>query len=313
MIKTREEGMKIGGTLKVIRKNKKLSQQDLSTTYMDRTAFSRVERDERSIRVRDLLDILNILSVDLNEFFSLSKESNDLFRELFYYCSDNLDDQKSKKRLLAYYKTNNEKTEKNLKELSNHLAIKNCFCQHWEEVPSIEKEEIQDVVKLLKEKKYYYQYDYVILLNTIAYFEKADADFIFKKSFPLSDESRRDYTTKNAAYNALLNLINIRIYDGDLKLAKKYLTFAKKQGNFKRNYSYKLELNYFENIIDFLSTGKVDSYNRILTFIDIYDYMGDHERSKQMRTEMEMLTKNHFIETFIDGKPQFPIGIIKEG
>lgn len=125
--------MNIGETLKFIRKNKKHSQREISKGYLDRTTYSRIESDERSVRVNDLQGVLNRMSINVHEFFSLARFDieQQQFRVLFNDCSERPKDEKMKKQLLAYYKKLTIKPVKNLRELSNHLAIKSGFHEQW--------------------------------------------------------------------------------------------------------------------------------------------------------------------------------------
>lgn len=306
--------MNVGKTLKQIRKNKKIIQKNLGTDYLHSSSYSRVESNERSIRLRDLKDVLDKMSIRSEEFFSLGqfdKEQNE-FRKLFYHCSENLNDKVSKKMMIDYYDKSVAESNDDLRSLCNMISIKNYFHQFWSGIPMIDSRDIELVYSILRKKDYFYQYDYALISNMIPYFSKEQADYIVKKSFPIKDESVRDSTTKKFAYNAIFNYINMKIYSEELDTARLFLELVKKQ-EYPQGDIYKLELHFFVNLLDFLENGDSEAYNKVLTFINLVEDMGNHFEAEQRRSELNFLTQKRFNETFQDGKPQFPIGLIKEG
>ncbi|MBL1229499.1 helix-turn-helix transcriptional regulator [Enterococcus sp. BWB1-3] len=307
--------MEIGETLRFIRKKKKFTQQEISKSYLDRTAYSRIEGDERPVRMNDLSGILDGLSVNVHEFFSYIMFDYDQqsFRELLHNCLDQSNNHHDKEKLISYFKRLNNKTNKNLREFSNYLAIKHCFQNLWNEIPPINKNDVEIAYRNVADKDYYFQYDYAIIMNIIPYFSTERADSIIKQVIPIKDEAKRDSTTKNFAYSILINLINLRIHDNNLSSAKDYLELAKKQPSLFRNYSHRLDLNYLDSLIEFLSNGDPSAYTKLLTFVNMTRDIGDYEKAETMKAELKTLTQKKFDEKYKEKRTHLPINLIKEG
>lgn len=285
--------MDIGETLKFIRKNKKHTQREISKGYLDRTTYSRIENDERSVRVNDLQNVLGRMSVNVHEFFSFAKFDLDQqhFRELFSYCDEHPKDEKRKKQLISYYNKLAVKPKKDLRELSNQLAIKSSFHECWEEVPEVTKNDSELVYRMLANKSYYFHYDYSLLSNLIAYFSEEQADLIIKRAIPIKDEEKRDEVTKLYAYNALLNLIHARLHEGKWQPVKKYLKLAKKQPGLLKSYSHRLTLYYFDNLFNYLLTGDPKALETAQLFVKVREDIGDQNTAEAMRKEIALLTE----------------------
>lgn len=307
--------MNIGETLKFIRKNKKHSQREISKGYLDRTTYSRIENDERSVRVNDLQGVLNRMSINVHEFFSLARFDleQQQFRVLFNDCSEEPKDEKMKKQLLAYYKKLAIKPVKNLRELSNQLAIKNGFHEHWSEIPEISTSDCELVYRLLSKKSYYFQYDYVLLANMIPYFSEQQVSVLVTNAFPIKDEEKRDERTKSSALNALLNLIHVRIYEGEWLLVKKYLKLAKKQSGFLKSYKHRLDLSYFDNLFTYLLKKEPKALEKTQLFIKVAEDIGDQHKADAMRNELHLLIQKQNEKSIETKSSRYPINLIKEG
>lgn len=93
--------MKIGETLRDIRKAKKISQEKISAqSFLDRSSYTRIEGNKKDVRFQDLCLILKNMGINPMEFFSLAMvdEEQQNFRDLFSYCVEHLGNQKKKMR-----------------------------------------------------------------------------------------------------------------------------------------------------------------------------------------------------------------------
>ncbi|WP_321387468.1 helix-turn-helix transcriptional regulator [uncultured Enterococcus sp.] len=307
--------MNIGETLKFIRKNKKQTQREISKGYLDRTTYSRIENDERSVRINDLQGVLNKMSVNVHEFFTFAKFDleQQQFRELFDACREQPEHEGLKKQLFAYYKKQAAKPTKNLRELSNQLAIKNYFHHYWKEIPAINEGDIELVYRVLTKKNYYFQYDYILLANIIPYLSEHQADVLIKKAIPIKDEEQRDEITKNNAFNALLNLIHVRIYEGEWLIVKKYVKLAKRQPGLLKSYKHRLDLYYFDSLFTYLLTKDPKALEKTQLFIKVTEDIGDKNKADAMKEEVELLSQNLGENSTVKAVNRKPTNLIKEG
>ncbi|MFT3985386.1 MAG: XRE family transcriptional regulator [Lachnospiraceae bacterium] len=78
--------MKIGNKIKELRIQKSLTQEDLANrAELSKGFISQIERDLTSPSIATLVDILQVLGTDLNNFFSEDPEEQIVFREQDFF------------------------------------------------------------------------------------------------------------------------------------------------------------------------------------------------------------------------------------
>ncbi|MFD2305960.1 helix-turn-helix domain-containing protein [Enterococcus termitis] len=303
--------MNIIETLRFFRLKLKLTQREMMSDYTDPSTYSKIESGKRSLKVTELEEILGQVSINTEEFFSFTtfnKEQQD-FREYFYYCGAHLENQTTKQKLLTYFFSLKNKEKKTLRELSNYIAIKNFFYAHWEEVDQITQTEVNDIFESLLKKSFYLQYDYVITANLIRFFTAKQADLLIARLFPIKYEEQRDFTTKKFAYNILINLISLKLYAQDYEGAEKYIKLAKKQDKQSENYSFKLNLQYLSNLLNYIIEGEPTYMERIYDFIHLLENTGDTLQAEQVKKEVKILTHEKDGEKLLNS---YSVGLLKE-
>ena len=300
--------MNTGETLQFIRKKKNLTQKEILPDHIDTSTYSRIEAQKRPIRINDLQEILNTMSVAPEEFFSLGSLDNEQqqFRHLFYYCGAHLENKAKKAKLLDYYSKLKNCQNMNLRQLSNYIAIKNFFSAHWSEVEQITQTDTTHVFNLLIEKNFYFQYDYLLLSNLITHFNLKQSELLMNKAYPIELEELRDSTTKKFAYNVLLNLISICLHNSDYDRAYKYIELAKKQDKGATNYSFRMNLKYLENLTDYLTKGETKYMKQVYNFIENIEDIGDFSYAESVKKEVKNLTYN------VDKNKDYTIALIKD-
>lgn len=286
--------MNTGETLRFIRTKKNLTQKEILPDHIDPSAYSRVEAQKRPIRINDLQEILANLSITPEEFFSLSAldQEQQQFRHLFYYCGNHLENKAKKIKLLSYYFELDKKKAKDLRETSNYIAIKNYFSPHWKEIEAISTKEANSIFNQLNQKRFYFQYDYILLSNLVTYFSPTQSDLLISKAYPIELEDDRDYITKKFAYNTLLNLISIRLHEEDHEKAKKYIKIAQRQDKNATNYSFRMNLKYLENLTNYLISGETVYMKQVYNFIENIEDIGDFSYAESVKEEVKKLTYN---------------------
>ncbi|ALS37858.1 transcriptional regulator with XRE-family HTH domain [Enterococcus rotai] len=303
--------MNIIETLRFFRLKLKLTQKEMMSDYTDPSTYSKIESGKRSLKVNELEEILNQTSINVDEFFSFTtfdKQQQD-FRETFYYCGAHLENKSTKQKLLNYYFGVKDKEKKSLRELSNYIAIKNFFNAHWDEVDPVTLEEIKEIFEDLLNKTFYIQYDYIITANLIRFFSAKQADLLLARMFPIKYEDQRDFTTKKFAHNILINLISMRLYAKDYESAERYIRLAKKQDKQNENYSFKLNLQYLTNLLNYILEGEPVYMERVYDFIHLLENTGDTLQAEQVKTEVKMLTHERDSEKMLKS---YAVGLLKE-
>lgn len=306
-----EKLLNIIETLRFFRLKLKLTQKEMMSDYTDPSTYSKIESGKRSLKVNELEEILNQTSINVDEFFSFTtfdKQQQD-FRETFYYCGAHLENKSTKQKLLNYYFSVKDKEKKSLRELSNYIGIKNFFNAHWDEVDPVTIEEITDIFEDLLNKTFYIQYDYIITANLIRFFSAKQADLLLARMFPIKYEDQRDFTTKKFAHNILINLISMRLYAKDYESAERYIRLAKKQDKQNENYSFKLNLQYLTNLLNYIIEGEPVYMERVYDFIHLLENTGDTLQAEQVKKEVKMLTHERDSEKMLNS---YAVGLIKE-
>ncbi|MGL4697641.1 helix-turn-helix domain-containing protein [Enterococcus larvae] len=283
--------MNIRETLLFFRRKLKLTQKEMWPGH-DTSAYSRIENGKQDIKISDLTSILDQLSISPEEFFLYSSidEEQKRFRSLFQYCANHLNNQSKKNELCRYYNKLKDNSQKTLKELSNYIAIKMFFSQHWVEIEAVTPTEANDIFNYLNQKHYYLQYDYALMSNTIFLMTDEQSDHLINKVIPIEDEENRNTTTKQFAYNLITNLITLKLFNKDYEKAKKYLILAKKQNKEKQDYKYRMEVEYLNNLCSYLTKGNYQYIRKVYDYIHFLNDLGENQRSKLIEKEVEILT-----------------------
>ncbi|OJG68669.1 hypothetical protein RV09_GL000068 [Enterococcus moraviensis] len=279
--------------------------------YTDPSTYSKIESNTRSLKVSELEEILGHISINSEEFFTFATfdKEQQHFRKYYYYCATHLENKTTKQKLLTYYFSLKDKEKKTLRELSNYIAIKNFFHGNWEEVESLTSEEISKTFKHLLDKSFYLQYDYVITNNLIRFINTKQQDLLISKLFPINYEEQRDFTTKKFAHNILINLISLRLYAKDYASAEKYIKLAKKQDKQNENYSFKLNLQYLNNLLNYLLEGEPHYMERVYDFIHLLENAGDIMQAQEVKKEVKMLTHERDSKKMLSS---YSVGILKD-
>lgn len=283
--------MNISETLLFFRRKLKLTQKEMWPGH-DTSAYSRIENGKQDIKISDLTSILDQLSISPEEFFLYSSidEEQQRFRGLFQYCANHLNNQTKKNELFRYYKKMEMNSKMKLKDLSNYIAIKVFFSQYWKEIPSITSHELDDIFNYLTNKSYYVQYDYTLMSNTIFLMSDTQAEKLVSKAIPIKDEENRTATTKQFAYNLIINLITTELYKLNYEKANKYLTLAKRQNEGNQDYKYRMNIEYLSNLYLYLTKGNYQYIRKVYDYIHFLNDLGETKLSKMTEKEVERLT-----------------------
>ncbi|MBM7688412.1 transcriptional regulator [Enterococcus ureilyticus] len=302
--------MNLGDTLRFIRTKKDIKQKEMLPNHQDSSTYSRIENNQRFVKLNDLATILKQLNIQSEEFFSLTSldDHQETFNYLYYYCGNHPNNKASKKKLLDIYYQIDSKTYRNIQEISNYYAIKCYFHTIWEEVSSITLDEINVIYSTLSNTKYYFCFEYKLLSNLISFFNPQQTKILIQKAYPIKDEDNRDYTTKKFAYNTLINAITVTLYNKDYDSTRKYIKIAKTLDKSNSNYSYRMNLKYLENLTDWLLTGEIKYMQQINNFITILSDIGDTTHANNIKQEVKELTHSKDSNENV----LYAIGLIKE-
>lgn len=303
--------MNVGETISFFRKKLDFKQKDLVNSHMETSSISRIEQGIQSVKVDALIGILDKMSLTVEEFFSRCQvdQAQDEWKTLVYNCIDEPDNMDAKNALISYYKMLKNK-KKTLKEQANYFSIKMYFSRIWPEIAPISDLELEELYDYLKVKKYYQQYDYMIINNTILLMKDKQQEFIFSRIIPIQDEDLRNDEVKRVARQIIINLITSKIYRKDFVGAKKYLQKTETLDRSNKDYYFALNVEYLKNLLGYLITGEAFYMKNIHTYINLLEFIGDKQTLDAVKEEVKILTyTNKNILKMEDN--DFPVGVLK--
>ena len=285
--------MNIQETLYFIRTNKNIAQREL-LQYVDASVYSKIESGKKNLRVSELLEILDRLSIPFDEFSKYADidYSQKKFRALLGRYKNTPQDPTIKDELLIYFYSLEFSINMPLNELSNYVLVKTYFSSHWEEISKLTELELTCIYNLLSTKNYFFHYDYAILANTIYLFDNEQIDFLVKKSFPVPDMSYRNAATKEFVTNLINNLITTLLRKKEYQKCMFYLSLAKQE---KQNYdlTYKIIVHFLESLTSFLKTNDTKYAEHLTYHINYLTIIEEQDLAQSLKIELEsLLSKN---------------------
>lgn len=285
--------MNIQETLHFMRTNKKLAQREL-LQYVDASVYSKIESGKKNLRVNELLEILDRLSIPFDEFSKYIDIEQDQkkFRSLLTHYKNDPTDNTIKSNLLSYFYSLKFSINMSLNTLSNYVLLKTYFSSRWEEIPELTTTELQQIYELLYVKDYFFHYDYAILANTIYLFNDRQIDNLVKKTFPVQDMAYRNAATKEFITNLINNLITTLLRKEEYQKCNYYLSLAKEE---KKEYdlTYKIVVHFLENLTYFLQTNEKKYAEQLTTHINYLQTIEELDLAQSLKKELEtLLSKN---------------------
>jgi len=296
--------LNIQETLLYIRKKKDLPQRKL-LKYVDSSVYSKIESGRKNLSFSELIEILTNLSIPLDEFSKYfdNRSIGKTMRTLLEDYKNTPNNLVIKEQIISYFNQLYFSRDMSLEELSDYIVIKTLFSNQWKEVPIVSTTELAEIFLLLKEKNYYFHYDYAILSNTIYLFNDDQIEILIKKVFPVKDMQYRNAATKEFITNLICNLITTFIRKQEYEKCKDYIELAKKERN---NYDlpFKIMLTFLENMIAYVQNKDSKSKEELEGAINFLNSVEEHELANALQSELEnvlatnkepiIILRNHF-------------------
>lgn len=283
--------MNIGKTLYYFRKNRNLKQREI-LDYSSSSIYSKIESNQQEIKLTELLYFLKKTEITTEEFFEymdLNKEQ-EIFRKLFKKSSQNIDDLYLKKQVCSFDFEWENVAHKTLQELSNYVVIHLFFSKHWSDIDPLSEKQLDYIYKLLSSKSVYFQYDYILLANTIFLFNDNQAEYLFKKAFPIKKDQVCSSTTKSFVSSIMNNIVTKSLHSKRYSSARFYISVAKTQEERINDIGYKIIINYLENLTNHMITGKYVYLEKVYACIKLLKDIREVELANAIELEVESLT-----------------------
>lgn len=289
--KEKRIGMNIGQTLYYFRKNRKLKQREI-LDYSSSSIYSKIESNRQEIKLDELVYFLKKTEITIEEFFEYMDLDNEqeIFRKIFKKSSQNVNDLYLKKQVCSFDFDWSDVNHKTLQELSNYVVIHLFFSKYWSDINPLSEKQIEYIYELLSSKSAYFQYDYILLANTIFLFDNDQADYLFKKAFPVTKNKVCSSTTKSFISSIMNNIITKSLRDKQYSNAKFYISVAKNQEERINDIGYKIIINYLENLTNHMITSKYIYLEKVYDCIKLLKDIREVELANSIELEVESLT-----------------------
>lgn len=282
-------------TLKYIREKKGISQNKMLDDK-DASQYSRIEGGKSQLRISTLIELSERLGLTLNEFIKYSfvdKKSIELSQKM-NYSIDNPDSEYHKFKLIKEYKKLDKLNKKLMtyKDFAYYYAIKSTFSRLWKDIEPPSTDEIDHIYHMLVNSEFYGQFDYLLAINIITFFNTEQIDNLITRMFPVRNPDKKTDVTLNYANLLITNVISLAMYEMDYEAALRYVTLALNNNRIRDNYYFHLNTLYHKNmILRFLEndTKYIEKAREIIQII--YD-IGDTSTADQFLEELNTLNTN---------------------
>ncbi|MFJ8236775.1 helix-turn-helix domain-containing protein [Ureibacillus sp. NPDC094379] len=285
--------MEIGQVIKMIRKNKSITQQELADAIgMTRPYIARIESGKNSISSDRLTEILDFCNVTYNEFFfmkndyKISSKMDSFNNILKLYYANNIDEISNIKNEIK------EKYEQNGDIFLRHLYIL-CHCiENKFDIKKIKKEYVSEISDYLLSIDEWSYYELVIFNNFIYVFQPSTALLMIKNILYRADKFKDLNSDKNILSFLLFNLIELSINQEQYDYTKQVLDTTKEYYAKGTDFFEKTLILFYEGIIliiDNLISEGVDKCNKALS---VFQALGqDYFHSKYKEDLDKLLNK----------------------
>ncbi|BBC61841.1 helix-turn-helix domain-containing protein [Melissococcus plutonius] len=282
--------MDIIETLKFFRKNLRLKQSDMITS---KTVYNNIENNKTNLTIDNFIKIITKFNITPDEFFAaVGNWNNTKINEIekhFNKCCNDPSFKIEKDKLIVDFLWLNKKTNKSTAELSAYINIKLYFGSLWEEIPTVNEQDIKTIQQLLLNKTFYSYYDYCLFTNTALLFDNKEQDILLSKMYPIKYPDKRNYKTLHAAYLIFPNLITEKLYEKNYTKAREYINLGKMHALSEQHLFLRLQINYFDILQNYLVKGKKADYSKLLKFIYVIKEIYGKDTAKIYEKELEDL------------------------
>lgn len=281
-------------TLKKIRLGRGIKNKDVLQNARSHSTYSKIEGGSTELKMNMLVELLQTFEVSMEEFVQMNEYNVGVtyfMPTLRQACREPKNEELKQILLSKFYPSTDNIKDMNRIEILYYCSIKNYFADYWPEITHMKKYEIVHIVSLLNNKEFYGQYDYTILLNSMAYMTESQIDLLMQSLFPIKNIEQRTPLIINTGFSILTNTITKNIYVLDYKKAWKYVLLAEKLIPYTTGYFPKMNLEYSKYIIlRFLERDTI-YIEKARQIIGTVRAIGDELTAKKMEEELNNLTE----------------------
>lgn len=141
---------------------------------------------------------------------------------------------------------------------------------------------------MLVNSEFYGQFDYLLTVNIITFFNTEQIDNLITRMFPVRNLDKKTDVTLNYANLLITNVISLTMYEIDYKAALLYVTSALNNNPIR----YHLNALYHKNMMLHFLENDIKYIEKVIEIIQIIYDIGDTSTADQFLEELNTLNTN---------------------
>lgn len=220
----------VGQTIKLIRKNKNMSQRDVADD-IPLSTYRKIENDVSVPTLVNFFSILSNLEISLIEFMFIHNKNRYITKESLLYTFKNLSHTLNKSKLKAFIKDCKEylryQTDKDIKNML--VAMEALQILDYENDREKAAEMCQKINSELKAKEHWFYWDALVAQTIMLYLDNDSAYILASKIREAFDYYDDLYPAKASKVRVLLNLAYCLKLNNDILSAEPHVDQALKE------------------------------------------------------------------------------------
>lgn len=287
--------MKIGVTIKKLRKDKKIQATTVYQNLLTRPAIAKFESGESDTTVEKFISILDRLNISLEEFEVVHRINNEAENEDIYspgaykkafYAKD-----VEELRYLSEMSMQKYKATKIVK-YSHNSAVINLLINVIEN--KLYTTESSDFIQeYLSKCEYWSYYEITLFTNTLSFYSIEYVDVTYKHAKRILNSYQGMVRYKNEMAILLFNILHLKITKGHFKSLNYYLSeLMKIKDECLDNMYIQIIIRFYSFLIEIIQKNQKD-YEEIFKIIDIFEYLDMHYKAEQCRQLLSLVMKQN--------------------
>lgn len=287
MTYTEVENMKIGELLKEYRLKQNKSQREFIGSVVTQSYYSKVEKDNSQISVKNLIDLLHCNSISVQEFFSKFDKENNRARQqlkeienmmIDAYYANNIEKMHIIKKVISNSELDRVEQEKQILMVDGFLAVMDPSLNS-EKLTSVIKNKIFDIPSFNKDK--------LVLYCDFMRFYSLEANEMITRNILREYQDTSDTDIQELVLAIVCNILIFSIEKNDFHRVYYFYQSIQNIKTIPKLIFYKMDIEFFENIIEIKTSkcaGRLDNCRNI---IKVLRNAGMQEYSNELKDFMK--------------------------
>lgn len=294
--------MKIGVTIKKLRKDKKIQANTMYQNLLSRPAIAKFENGESDTTVEKFIIILDRLNISLEEFEVVHRinnvvESEEIYSPAAYKKAFYAKDVRELRYLSEMSMQKYEAT--NLVKYSHNSAVINLLINVIEN-KLYTTESADFIQEYLSKCEYWSYYEITLFTNTLSFYSIEYIDVTYKHAKRILNSYQGMIRYKNEMAILLFNILHIKITKGHYKSLNLYLNeLMIIKDECLDNMYIKIITRFYSLLIEVIQ-GNQKNCEEIFKIIAIFEYLDMHYKAEQCHQLLSLVMKHNGEEKFMN-------------